>query len=67
MKGAPAKALRSGTRGAVTAAKLFPAAGVALDILTSYKHGENESLPEMVCRIEKCDPTIKVVPDKPKR
>jgi len=47
--------------------KLLPAAGLGVSILTSYKHGENESLPETVCRIEKCDPSIKVIPDNPKR
>jgi hypothetical protein len=48
-------------------AKLLPAAGLGVSILTSYRHGENESIPEMVCRIEKCDPSIKVVPDKPRK
>jgi RHS repeat-associated protein len=47
--------------------KVLPAAGLGVSILTSYKHGENESLPEMVCRIEKCDPSIKVIPDKPRK
>jgi len=47
--------------------RLLPAAGLGVSILTSYKHGENESLPETVCRIEKCDPSIKVIPDNPKR
>jgi len=47
--------------------KLLPAARLGVSILTSYKHGENESLPEMVCRIDKCDPSIKVIPDKPRK
>jgi hypothetical protein len=37
--------------------------GAVLGILLTPT--ENKSLPASVCRVEKCDPTIKVTPDKP--